>query len=135
MCSKAFFSNLLTCAWDIPISSATSTDAINGSQLYALEQKVGNMTDNNTTYTVGFNGDGAGAVTLDEIGKVDADGNPVPGITILKAADGLKIYQENGINYIVMELVEGITLKKYIEKLNKKIKCEIYNDNFQNFKK
>ena len=36
--------------------------------------------------------------------------------------------EEDSIHYIVMELVEGITLKKYIEKKNIRMACDYYFD-------
>ena len=50
------------------------------------------------------------------VSKFRAEAQSVAGFTHPNVVNVYDVGDENGIYYIVMELVEGITLKKYIEK-------------------
>lgn len=45
--------------------------------------------------------------------------NPLPGLSHPNIVNVYDVGEDNGLHYIVMELVEGITLKKFIEKKGK----------------
>ena len=50
------------------------------------------------------------------VSKFRAEAQSVAGFTHPNVVNVYDVGDENGVYYIVMELVEGITLKKYIEK-------------------
>ena len=50
------------------------------------------------------------------VSKFKAEAQAAAGLMHPNIVNVYDVGDENGINYIVMELVEGITLKKYIEK-------------------
>ena len=53
------------------------------------------------------------------VSKFRAEAQSVAGFTHPNVVNVYDVGDENGVYYIVMELVEGITLKKYIEKRGK----------------